>query len=496
MNTLAAYKKHLQEIGKLESAISLLHWDQRTYLPQKGHAARALVLGKLAKMAFELLVSDQLGHYLEELKTQNDLSLEEQASIRVVGKAYRRQKSISPDIYERFTIAQSRSESVWEQAKKTSDFELFQPHLQKMVDFSRQFAELYGYEDNLYDALLEEYEPGMTTSQLRLVIEPLRKKLVPFLKRLREEGTEPHTEVLEGTFPIDQQQKLSSYVLKAMGYDFSAGRLDTTIHPFTISTGPRDTRVTTRFINNNLFSGIFSTMHEGGHALYQQGIPAKLHWSGLDGGASFGIHESQSRMWENMVGKQLPFLRFFQPILASVFPEFARARPEILYDAVNTVTPSLIRVEADEVTYNLHIMLRFELEEQLINGRINVGDLPQLWQDAMKRYLGVVPKDDAHGVLQDVHWSTGMFGYFSSYMLGNLCSAQMFAKVKEEIPDLDEQIANGKSIVLLSWLRKQVHRFGKMYEPQDLLQRVTGERLNPSYFTRYITDKYSQIYKL
>ena len=197
-----------------------------------------------------------------------------------------------------------------------------------------------------------------------------------------------------------------------------------------------------------------------------------------------------------MVGKQLPFLRFFQPILASVFPEFARARPEILYDAVNTVTPSLIRVEADEVTYNLHIMLRFELEEQLINGRINVGDLPELWQDAMKRYLGVVPKDDAHGVLQDVHWSAGLFGYFPSYMLGNLCSAQIFAKVKEEIPDLDEKIANGKSIVLLSWLRKQVHRFGKMYEPQDLLQRVTGERLNPSYFTRYITDKYSQIYKL
>jgi len=496
MNTLAAYKKHLQEIGKLESAISLLHWDQRTYLPKKGHAARALVLGKLAKMAFELLVSDQLGHYLQELETQNDLSLEEQASIRVVGKAYRRHKSIPPDIYERFTIARSRSESAWEQAKNTSDFELFQPHLQKMVDFSRQFAELYGYEDNLYDALLEEYEPGMTTNHLRLVIEPLRDKLVPFIKRLREEGTHPCTEVLEGTFPVDQQQKLSSYVLKAMGYDFSAGRLDTTIHPFTISTGPRDTRVTTRFIDNNLFSGIFSTMHEGGHALYQQGIPPKLHWSGLDGGASFGIHESQSRMWENMVGKQLPFLKYFQPILASVFPEFARARPEILYNAVNTVTPSLIRVEADEVTYNLHIMLRFELEEQLINGRINVGDLPELWQDAMKRYLGVVPKDDAHGVLQDVHWSAGMFGYFSSYMLGNLCSAQIFAKVKEEIPDLDEQIANGKSIVLLSWLRKQVHRFGKMYEPQDLLQRVTGERLNPSYFTRYITDKYSQIYKL
>lgn len=496
MTTLTAYKKHLQEIGKLESAISLLHWDQRTYLPQKGLAARALVLGKLARIAFELLVSDKLGHYLEELETQDDLSLEEQASIRVVGKAYRRHKSIPPDIYEQFTIAQSRSESAWEQAKKTSDFELFRPHLQKMVDFSRQFAQLYGYETNPYDALLEEYEPGMTTEQLRSVIEPLRKKLVPFIKRLREEGTRPRTEILDGTFPIDKQEELSLRVLKAMGYDFSAGRLDTTVHPFTISTGPQDTRVTTRFIGDNLFSGISSTMHEGGHALYGQGIPPELHWSGLDGGASFGIHESQSRMWENMIGKQLPFLKFFQPILASVFPEFAHTRPETLYNALNTVTPSLIRIEADEVTYNLHIMLRFELEEQLINGRISITDLPEVWKDAMKRYLGVVPKDDAHGVLQDVHWSTGMFGYFPSYMLGNLYAAQIFAKVREEIPDLDEQIANGKLVVLLSWLRKQVHRFGKTYEPQELLQRITGERLNPSYFTRYITDKYSLIYSL
>jgi len=496
MNTLTAYKKHLQEIGKLQSAISLLNWDQRTYLPQKGHAARALVLGKLARMAFELRVSDKLGHYLEQLETQEDLSLEEQASIRVVGKAYHRHKSIPPDIYEQFTIAQSRSESAWEQAKKTSNFELFQPHLQKMIDFSRQFAEFYGYEHNSYDALLEEYEPGMSTEQLRSVIKPLRDKLVPFIKQLSEEGTRPRTEVLDGTFPIDKQEELSLRVLKAMGYDFSAGRLDTTVHPFTISTGPQDTRVTTRFINNNLFSGIFSTMHEGGHALYDQGIPKKLHWSGLDGGASFGIHESQSRMWENMVGKQLPFLRFFQPILASVFPEFAHTRPETLYNALNTVTPSLIRIEADEVTYNLHIMLRFELEEQLMNGRIGVAELPELWKGAMKRYLGVVPENDAHGVLQDVHWSTGMFGYFPSYMLGNLYAAQIFAKVREDIPDLDEQIANGKLVVLLSWLRKQVHRFGKTYEPQELLQRITGERLNPSYFTRYITDKYSLIYSL
>jgi carboxypeptidase Taq len=490
------YKAHLQEIGKLNSTLALLHWDQRTYLPPKGQEARAEVIGKLTKMVFELSIDDRLGRYLDKLEKRDDLSEEERASVRVVGKEYRRRKAIPPDFYERFAIASSKAESVWERAKAKSDFSLFRPHLEEMVEFARRFAEYYGYEESPYDALIEDYEPGMTSRELRAVIEPLRAELVPFIERLKEKGTPPETDFLRGTWPSEGQRTLSLRALRAIGYDFDAGRLDPTVHPFTISTGPNDVRVTTRFIEGDLLSGLFSSLHEGGHALYDQGIDNKLRWSGLDEGASYGIHESQSRMWENLVGRSRPFWTFFKPILAEVFPAFADLSADAIYRAANVVEPSLIRVEADEVTYNLHIMLRFELEEGLITGKIAVRDLPELWRDAMDRYLGIVPEDDAHGVLQDVHWSSGLFGYFPSYMLGNLYSAQIFATAKEEIPNLDERFAEGDFAPLLTWLREKVHRFGKIYEPKDLVKRITGEEPDSSHFVGYITDKYSEIYKL
>ena len=496
MDILAAYKEHLREIGKLSSALSLLHWDQRTQLPKSGQETRAEVVGKLTKMVFELSIADELGRYLEELEKRDGLSEEERASLRVVGKAYRRNKAIPPDFYERFAIAASKAETTWEKAKEQSDFLLFRPHLEEMVEYARQFAEYYGYEESPYDALIEEYEPGMTSRELRAVIEPLRQELVPFIKRLQEEGTPPETDFLRGTFSKEEQRSLSLTALRAIGYDFDAGRLDPAVHPFTISIGSGDVRVTTRFLVDDPLSGLFSSLHEGGHALYDQGIAPKLRWTGLDEGASYGIHESQSRMWENLVGHSLPFWTFFQPTFAETFPAFSGIPAGALYRAANVVEPSLIRVEADEVTYNLHIMLRFELEEGLITGKIAVRDLPELWCDAMNRYLGVVPKEDTEGVLQDVHWSSGLFGYFPSYMLGNLYSSQIFACVQKEIPDLDEHFARGDFAPLLTWLRERVHCFGMTYEPKDLLKRITGEDPDASYFVRYIEEKYSRIYKL
>ena len=495
-DTLALYKEHLREIGKLSSSLALLHWDQRTYLPEKGHSARAEVIGKLSKMLFELMTSDNLGRYIEELEKRDDLSEEEKASVRVVGREYRRHKAIPPDLFEKFAIARSRSETAWEKAKQNSDFASFRPHLEEMVDFSRQFADYFGYEENPYDALLEEYEPGMTTAKLKEIIIPLRHKLVPFIKRLLDEGTRPRADFLRGTFPADKQRQISLRVLEAMGYDFKAGRLDTAVHPFTITTGPGDVRVTTRFIEDDLVSGLYSSIHEGGHALYDQGIPDKLRWTGLDEGASYGIHESQSRMWENIVGRSLSFWQFFSPIISDVFPQLAAISPEEMYRAVNVVEPSLIRVEADEVTYNLHIMLRFELEEGLITERIAAKDLPELWNEAMERYLGVVPPNDAQGVLQDVHWSGGMFGYFPSYMLGNLYAAQLFAAVKKEVPHLEDGFARGDFTKLLFWLRENIHQFGKMYDPPVLIERVTGEKPDSRCFIDYITIKYSEIYEL
>ena len=496
MDTLAAYKEHLREIGKLESALALLQWDQRTNLPRKGHPARAEVIGKLTKMAFEMSVSDKLGEYLEDLERQEGLTEEERASVHVVGKSYRRHKAIPPAFYEEYAIAAAHSESAWEEAKEKSNFSSFQPHLARMIDYARKFAEYYGYEDSPYDALIEEYEPGMTSAQLSTIIEPLRGELVPFIKRLLQDGKRPDDTFMQGEFPEEMQRTLSSRALAAMGYDFDAGRLDQTVHPFTTTIGPNDVRVTTRFLPHDILSGLASSMHEGGHALYDQGIRDDLRWSGLDEGASYGIHESQSRMWENLVGRSRPFWKFFAPIAGEVVPQLSSVSTEKLYRAANIAEPSLVRVEADEVTYNLHIMLRFELEEGLITGRIHTADLPELWRDAMQRYLGIVPEDDAHGVLQDVHWSAGLFGYFPSYMLGNLYSAQFFATARKEIPDLDEKIAQGNLKELLSWLRENIHQYGKMYEPKELIERVTGEAPDSSYFVRYIVDKYSDVYSL
>ncbi len=495
-DTLTRYKEHLREIGKLSSSLALLHWDQRTHLPEKGHAARAEVIGKLAKMVFELSIADDLGRYIEELETRDDLSPQDKASVRVVGRDYRRHKAIPPDLFEKFAIARSKSETAWEKARATSDFAAFRPHLEEMVDYSRQFAEYYGYKENPYDALIEDYEPGMTAAQLKEIIAPLRDALVPFIKRLGEDGTKPGTDFIRGSFPEDKQRELSLHALSAIGYDFHAGRLDTTVHPFTIGVGPGDVRVTTRFLSDDPFSGLYSSIHEGGHALYEQGIPDELRWTGLDDGASMGIHESQSRMWENMVGRSRAFWEFFTPITTGVFSQFSAAAADDLYRAVNVVEPSLVRVEADEVTYNLHIMLRFELEEGLINGRIAVNDLPQLWNEAMDRYLGVTPTDDAHGVLQDVHWSGGMFGYFPSYMLGNLYAAQLFAAAHRDIPGLEEDFVRGEFSRLLTWLREKIHQFGRIYDPIDLLERATGEKPDSKYFIDYITQKYSEIYKI
>jgi carboxypeptidase Taq len=496
---LQAFKDYVREMGKLGAATALLHWDQQTYIPKKGYEGRAEVIGKLARMTFEMLVSPQMAEFIDELdrpEVKNGLSEQDRAMVRVLAKEHRRRKAIPPDLYEQFVVTTSKAQAVWQEARAKSDWGLFQPYLEKIVEFSRQFAELYGYEENPYDALLEDYEPGMTARELEGIIAKLREELVPFVRRLMEEGKRPRTDFLQGEFPVEKQKELTLRALRAMGYDFEAGRQDTTVHPFTITIGPGDVRVTTRFNPHDPLSALFGSIHEGGHALYDQGIAPELCWTGLDEGASMGIHESQSRTWENLVGRSRPFWQFFYPTMQELFPQFREVPLEDFYRAVNLVEPSLIRVEADEVTYNLHIMLRFELEEALLNRRIEVEELPELWNEAMKKYLGVVPPNAAKGVLQDVHWSAGYLGYFPSYMLGNLYAAQIFNTIKKEIPDLEGKIAQGELLPLREWLKEKIHRFGRIYEPKELLERVTGEGPNPGYFMDYTTTKFEEIYEL
>jgi carboxypeptidase Taq len=463
---LRAYVREAEEIS---AAAALAAWDQRTHMPEKGAEARAKVLGRLERLAFERLVSDRMGELLAAAEAEGPSSEVERALIRVWKRSYTRHRAIPPELYQRFVETTARAEHAWEKAKAASDFALFRPHLAEVVDLVREIAKLVGFQDSPYDALVEEYEPGMTAARLRAILDPLRQELVAFLGEL-ERGQAPLA-LPRGTYPLEAQRAFCREALAWIGYDFGAGRLDDSVHPFTIGVGPGDVRVTNRYREEDPFPSLFGALHEGGHALYGQGVDPELAWTGLSGGASFGIHESQSRFWENQIGRSLPFWLYAHPHLVRHFSALSGTAPEDVWRHANRVERSFIRVEADEVTYNLHICLRFELEVGLIEGRIGVDELPARWNAAMREYLGVTPPDDAHGVLQDVHWSGGMFGYFPSYALGNLYAAQIVAAAEREIPGLWAHVERGEFAPIREWLREKVHRHGQVYLPEDLCRR-------------------------
>ncbi len=489
---------YLKEITKLHNAVSLIEWDMRTKIPPKGAPARAEVVGKLARMIFEMATAPKVAEFVEYFnrpKVYDSLNEFDRRNVDLMTKEYRREKAIPPDKFEKFSIACSKGESVWQEAKAEKNFSKFKPILEEIVGYLKEFAEMYGYEENRYDALIEGFEPATTTKELKKVIDGLKKDLVPFIKKIANaEG--PDESILKGDFEKSLQEKLSIEALKVMGYDFEGGRLDETEHPFTIGIGLGDVRVTTKYDPHDLRPSLFGTMHEGGHALYEQGISEEYYGTLVGRGASMGIHESQSRTWENLIGRSKEFWKFFYPKFIEIFPRYSEVPMEEFYRAINVVRPSLIRIEADEVTYNLHIILRFEIEEALINDRIKVDDLPQVWNEKMEEYFGIRPSNDAEGVLQDVHWAGGQMGYFPSYMLGNLYAAQFFATAQKEIPDLSKHIESGDLKIFREWQREKIHKYGSLYDPKDLVVKVTGEPLNHKYFMDYVTKKFSEIYEL
>lgn len=496
MGALPELKSYVAEMVELSAAAALAHWDARTHMPPRGVETRAKVVGRLSRLSFERLVSPKFAALLGAAEKEvAGASEEEKAMVRMWKRDHERARSIPPDFHQRFVELCTKAEAVWEKAKAQADFALFRPYLAEIVDMVREMARMIGYKESPYDALVEEYEPGMTARRVAEVLGGLRENLVPFVRKLLERGTPPPP-IPEGKYRVQSQKALCLEALRAMGYDFAAGRLDDSAHPFTIGLGPGDTRVTNRYSEREPFSALFGALHEGGHALYDQGVPPELFWLGLSSGASYGIHESQSRFWENQLGRSLAFWEFFKPKLSRRFKVFARKKPEEIFLMVNKVEPSLIRVEADEVTYNLHICLRFELEVELIEGKLKVEELPTRWNGAMKEYLGVVPPDDAQGVLQDVHWSGGSFGYFPSYALGNLYAAQFMEALRADLPDLWENVRGGKTEPILSWLREKIHRFGRMYFPEELCEKVTGKNPSPAPFLRYLEEKYAAVYRL
>ncbi|MGQ9687766.1 MAG: carboxypeptidase M32 [Desulfobaccales bacterium] len=488
---------HGRETALLQSAAQLLAWDQRTFIPPKGHAHRAQQLAFLARLIHEREIDPRVGEHLSTAEGSHLTAAPESpeaVNLREWRRTYERAVRIPPKLAEELALAASEGQTAWEAARPRNDWPAFRPFLERLVNLSRLAAEAYTYTTEPYDALLDGFEVGETAAGLESLFGRLRPALVELLDAIQGSSRSPDLSLLQRHYPQALQEQFCREAVAKIGYDFAAGRLDLTAHPFSSSLGPGDARITTRYDEHFFSTAFFATLHEAGHALYEQGLPPE-HWGAPRGGAaSLGIHESQSRLWENLVGRSLGFWQGMFPRAREAFPALKDVRLEDFHFAVNRVAPSLIRVEADEVTYNLHIILRFELERRLINGAMEVEDLPEAWNAKMRDYLGLTPPTDRDGVMQDVHWSAGYFGYFPTYTLGNMYAAQFFAQAARELGNLEEQFARGEFAPLLTWLRDKIHSQGGRWRPKDLMRQVTGQERDSRFLLEFLEGKFKALY--
>ncbi|TVY02320.1 carboxypeptidase M32 [Cohnella terricola] len=499
-SSLNRFRELTARIKQYEEILGLVYWDMRTGAPRKGIELRSEAVGALSSETFKLSTSAEMGELLAELTKPEQLAQLGEIDRRLVeetAKEYERNRKIPPEMHREYVVLTSQAESAWEEAKEKNDFPGFVPYLEKIIAFNRRFIELWGAKETSYDTLLDMYEPGLTTKELDRLFGELRARLVPLAERIANSPNKPDVSFLEGTFDKEAQKKFSRHILNEMGYDFEAGRLDESVHPFATGLSSGDVRITTRYLPDDLTSALFGTIHEGGHALYEQNIMPELAGTLLCTGTSMGIHESQSRLWENMIGRSLGFWERYLPDLQANFPgQLDGVTAERFYRGINVVEPSLIRIEADELTYNLHIMIRYEIEKMLFNENLDPRDLPEVWNRKYKEALGIEPSTDAEGVLQDVHWSGGAFGYFPSYSLGNMYAAQIMDVARRDITDLDRQVAEGQLHPLKEWLTKQVYQYGKLQQPGEIIERISGKPLESSYLCDYLENKYRDIYQL
>jgi carboxypeptidase Taq len=500
---MKTHLKRLEEIGReirtLEKVASLLHWDMQTCMPSKGGEARGEQQALLQSLIHQKVRSSDLRKVLQPLRRAwkaGDLGTHDAAWVREMDRRFRRAEKVPLALVQEAARLETRSFARWAAAREKNDFSMFAPCLAGQVELNRKLAERIGYRESPYDALLDYFEPGATSRWIEEVFGVLKDHLVPMVKRIASFRPQPSTAMLTRSYPVEKQWAFTLKVLEGMRYDLEGGRQDKALHPFTAPCGGiGDVRVTTRLNSRDIRPGLFSSMHEGGHALYEQGFAKRIDHTPLAGGVSCGIHESQSLLWENMIGRSAPFWKHWFPRLKRTFPGALKGvKRKDFYRAINKVEPSFIRVDADEVTYSLHIILRFELERDLIEGRIQVRALPDLWNRKMRSYLEIEPPDPRRGVLQDVHWACGYFGYFPSYALGNLYAAQFFRAARAAMPELDERMAGGDLSGLLAWFRKKVHRHGKIFDAQELVKRVTRATLNPNHFLGYLDDKFGSLY--
>ncbi|MCB0631836.1 MAG: carboxypeptidase M32 [Saprospiraceae bacterium] len=485
----------MRKLADVEYAIGVLSWDKEVNLPLKGARFRSQQVATLAGIAHDLFTDPDLGKLIEELVADGaELDEAQKRNITLSLRDLKRSRKLDRDFIIRRSQLVSAAYHAWLAARKTNDFSVFADPLAELVAVKREEAEKIGYEHHPYDALLDEFEPGMTSRQLDTLFVEVRERLVDFVRRIREQP-EPNDDFLYQTFPKDSQWNYGLALLRKIGYDFDAGRQDISEHPFTINFSPEDVRLTTRVDEHNFATMTWSCLHEAGHGLYEQGLPSEQYGLPLGKYLSLGIHESQSRMWENNVGRSLNFWQAQYPELQSVFPEQLGDVPVTdFFRAINKITPSLIRVESDELHYHFHVLIRYELEKALLEGSLEVADLRDAWNEKYLAYLDLEVPDDRRGVLQDIHWAHGSLGYFPTYSLGSFYAAQFYHQATIDIPDLEQSISQGNTKPLLDWLRENIHCHGQFYSANELCEKVTGARLNFSYFMDYATKKYARIY--
>lgn len=491
-------KEAMGAIIDLRAAIALLHWDQEVFMPPKAAPARGRQLATLSALAHERFTSGEFAALLEAAEAKlAALDFDEARIVAETRHDYDHATKLPTEFVERLAREESMAYEAWTRARKDANFKAFQPHLETLVDLLRQKADYLGYEDSPYDALLNEYERGMTTAKVATIFEELAREQSALVDEVVRSPHQPELSWVQQDYDEHAQLDFTERVLKDLGYDFEAGRQDKSVHPFTTNFDLHDVRITTRVDRSEPFSALTGSIHECGHALYEQGFQQEDQRTILAEAVSLGVHESQSRMWENMIGRSLPFWKHYHTtFLTTHAPRLDHVSAEQIYRAVNHVHPSFIRVEADECTYNLHIILRFELEVALIEGKLKVSEVPEAWNAKVKQYLGLDVPDDSKGCLQDIHWSHGSMGYFPTYALGNLYAAQLFEKIEEDLPAVWDSVGSGDFAPLLGWLREHIHRPGRRYLPTELIERATGKAPSAAPYLRYLRKKYGELYRL
>jgi carboxypeptidase Taq len=493
-HTYKAFTEHAQKIADIHASMSLMHWDQEVYMPEGSASFRSRQLSTLSGIAHELFTDSAFGECLKSLAEAKDLDHKQSRNIKITLKEYIKATKFKKAFVMEKSRLISEAYQSWIKARKANDFSIYVPALDALIKKVREEADILGYEEHTYDALLDLYEPGLKVNQLEIIFESFKQKTKPLLDYVLN-APAPDDRFLNAAYPKDTQWDLGIEVLKQMGYDFKHGRQDVSPHPFTTSFSAQDVRVTTRLDEHDLMNMLMSCIHEGGHALYEQGLDPEEYGLPSGGAISLGIHESQSRLWENHVGRSLEFWEYLLPKYQKAFPKaLAKVSTQDFYRAVNKVQNSPIRTEADELTYHFHVMIRYEIEKLIIEGNLKTEDIKEVWNEKYKLYLQMEDLDDNHGVLQDVHWAHGSFGYFPTYSIGSFYAAQFHANLEKEFPDSYSNYKKGDFSDTLKYLRSNIHQWGRQYEADELCIKITGESLNVDYFVDYANKKYRDIY--